>query len=395
MAMLQGERRQEEAGRLFNAVRTAVFLVSSLMLVVAFLVISVLCGSELFWQTERFDTGETLIVFLLCGYAFVRVQAGPIQGIFFSSGKYALGVYIGALSLLLEFAGVVIALALGAGPLGVAASYVVTASVGLLIQWVVAVRMASWPAGGVWPVWATVRPLARPAVASLMFPLGNAMNHQGIRILLGILAGPASLTTFVASRMMVGLSVRVLDGLGQVLEPEYARAHGANDDAAMRQLVLHSSHLGLWFSLTVVVLLWLTGEALFVKWTNGKCEFHSAVFALLLCGAVLNATWFNVMKILYATNRHGTIAFVYLLAYVGACLLAIPLQMAFGLPGAAAALVVAEAGIAIYVLPVSLRAAGLTAGEWLRTVMVPPVYLVGKLVQAFFGRLPASKDVPR
>ncbi len=104
------------------------------------------------------------------------------------------------------------------------------------------------------------------------------------------------------------------------------------------------------------------------------------LYAWLLLATLVNALWSTMLMAAYATNRHGWIALVYAFVYgIGALSLAYIGAQAVGLPGVGVAVVLAEAGMAAYVVPAALRLSDDRWVPWLRTVALPPWFLLRRL----------------
>jgi O-antigen/teichoic acid export membrane protein len=326
------------------------------------------------------------VIWFLAVFVAAHLHAGTLQAVFYSQGSYAYGVLLNTGVQIAEFAAAWLALSLGGGFVEATFSYAIMACLGYLTLARIANTKFPWTGHRASFRGDIFRQLVRPALASLAFPLGNAMNHQGMRLIVGATVGSTAVATFVAIRMLTGLAVRLQDALGQVLEPEYARAHGAKDLRTTQQLVLRGSRATIWASIVMLSLLWFVGEPLFDRWTAGSIVFHPTTFALLMASALVNAIWFNVMKVAYATNRHASIAVTFLAGYTAACLAAAPLTSVAGISGAAIALLVAELAIAAYVIPKSLRMVEICSRIWALSVVKPPVNDVVLLVRGVLNR---------
>ena len=93
---------------------------------------------------------------------------------------------------------------------------------------------------------------------------------------------------------------------------------------------------------------------------------------ILLLVVVANSTWTTLSSVLTATNRHKRFAVVYLLATTAALLGALPLSAAWGLEGAALALLAIDVGMVAYVLPAALHVVHDTPGRFLRALLDVP-----------------------
>jgi O-antigen/teichoic acid export membrane protein len=93
---------------------------------------------------------------------------------------------------------------------------------------------------------------------------------------------------------------------------------------------------------------------------------------VLLFVILANSTWYTLGSVLAATNRHKRLAAIYLLGTTAALFAAIPLSAAFGLPGAAIALLAIDIVMLAYVLPAALRVVGDAPLQFLRVLFDVP-----------------------
>ena len=97
------------------------------------------------------------------------------------------------------------------------------------------------------------------------------------------------------------------------------------------------------------------GVAIIRWWTHGLVDPPVLLLILLLLVIVANSTWYTLSAVLAATNRHKQIAAIYLIGTTTALLAAVPLSLAFGLVGAATALLAIDIAMVVYVFPAALR----------------------------------------
>ncbi|AGK48262.1 putative membrane protein [Burkholderia thailandensis MSMB121] len=382
MTMKTAQGKQEEALTIFQSVSLIVFGLSAILL----LSITLLSHTLLSWM-PRADEGvvgiaQSDVVFYLALYVIAHIQIGTLQTGFYSQGMYGRGILLFSTLQFVEFLFAAVTVALGGGLLQVSQVYAGAACLGYLAYWGITAHYLPWLRYGFSGFrWRTVVRLGRPAVAALMFPVGQAMNHQGMRLVVGFVAGPGAVTLFVASRMLTAIAVKLQDAVGQALEPEYARAHGKSDRATVQQLLLHGMQATTWLSVVTLGAMLVCGERFFPHWTGGQVAFNRILVLVLAASTIVNAVWSNVMKIAYAANRHTKIAVIFFLGYSAACIVALPLTTAAGPVGAALALLIAEVGIALCVVPIALRMAEIGLMTCIGAVGKPPIHQALDLVR--------------
>ena len=127
-----------------------------------------------------------LVVHVLAGF-----QGSLLNGGFWVAGCYPSGMYLITITQILEFAGLAIAVASGGGPVLAALGYLAGRLLGTALMWIGQRRVSPWLRYGVsHATFSELRRLVAPAFASLAFPLGNALNIQGMRLVVGLVLGP-------------------------------------------------------------------------------------------------------------------------------------------------------------------------------------------------------------
>jgi hypothetical protein len=100
------------------------------------------------------------------------------------------------------------------------------------------------------------------------------------------------------------------------------------------------------------------------------------MFDLLLVVVAVNSLWNCSYVVPMSVNRHQRIAVDYLVVMSASTLFALLLGKAFGLPGVAMALLLAEIVMNFFMLRGSLPLVADTFGPFIRTVFSPPLGFV-------------------
>ncbi len=289
-----------------------------------------------------------------------------------------MGMGLSATVQLMEFGGLALAVALGGGPVEAAFGYLGGRIGGLFLMRLGLYRATSWLRFG-WRVatLSEVKRLAAPAFASLAFPLGNAFNIQGMRLIVGLVLGPPAVVVFSTLRTLARLAAQPSSIINRLMEPEMASAYGGNRHDVFRRLFNHSCQVALWMSAATCIALVVAGERLLGIWTHGKVAMDLPLYTLLLLGAAANAVWYTALMAAYATNRHVRVALVYSVVYGGGAFgLAYILAKFSGLAGVGLALLLIELAMAPYVLLKTFQMTGESWVSWLDQVARPPWFLI-------------------
>jgi O-antigen/teichoic acid export membrane protein len=233
-----------------------------------------------------------------------------------------------------------------------------------------------------------LRRLTVPAFESLAFPLGNALNIQGMRLVVGLTLGPAALAVFTSLRTLSRLAMQPGCIISRLIEPELALAFGNENTSLFQRLFARSCQLGFWGCLGICFLLAPGAYWIFTAWTGGKIAMHWTAYNILLSGLLINSIWYTALMVPYSTNRLGRIAIFYLLIYgITAFGLGYIWTARLGLSGAALALLLAEAAVAVVVIQTSLRMTRMNVVQWIKTVLRPPIDLLSNTGLEFWRRI--------
>ena len=283
------------------------------------------------------DATATLILWLLGLHVLLTIQTNLIYAGFHCVGAYGQGHFLLASIRLLEFALLVLAVVLGGGPVAAAGAWLAGRVAGTIGMRLV-LRRANPDLALGWSHarMATVTRLARPAFAALAFPLGGAMNLQGVVIVIGALFSPAAVAVFATLRAMTRFGIQLVGALNATVYPEISAAFGADNTERVRKLHNHACQAAAWVSATVAVALLLFGAWLVELWTAGAVHMQWDIFVLFVAILMVNGLWQASLMLVYATNRHMRFAAVYVAVNLGALVGAYVLGQLFGLTGVAA-----------------------------------------------------------
>jgi O-antigen/teichoic acid export membrane protein len=322
-----------------------------------------------------------MVTVLLVAYVLVGFQTGLVYGGFWCEGRYAMGMVLGTTMQLMEFGGLALAVALGGGPMEAAFGYLGGRIGGLFLMRLGLYRATPWLRFG-WRVatLSEVKRLAAPAFASLAFSLGNALNIQGMRLIVGLVLGAPAVVVFSTLRTLTRLATQPSSIINRLIEPEMASAYGGNRHDVFRRLFNHSCQVALWVSAASCIALVAAGERLLGIWTHGKVAMDWPLYTLLLLSAAANAVWYTALMAAYATNRHVRVALVYSVVYGGGAFgLAYIFAKFLGLAGVGLALLLSEIAMAPYVLLKTLRLTGESWTSWSSQVARPPLFLFRRI----------------
>ena len=316
-----------------------------------------------------------IVLLLLVTHVLISFQGELLNGGFWVTGRYPASMYFIAISHLLEFGGLAAAVSLGGGPVQAACGYLTGRVLGTGLMWLGQRKVSPWLRHGFTHASFTeIKRLAAPAFASAAFPLGNSLNIQGMRLIVGLALGPSAVSVFVPLRTLSRIVMQPGAIISRLMQPELALAYGAGDNALFHRIFDRSCQLSLWGSIGVCLIVGPGAYWIFPIWTSGMVAMHWPSYLVLLSGMIVNSIWYTTLMVPYSINRHGRIAIYYILIYgVTASGLGYIGSIGFGLSGVALALLLAETAIAVVVIHIALPMARTDMTQWLNTVLRPPL----------------------
>lgn len=373
MTMRMGAGDRPGALAAFQSTWVLLLILSAVLLGLTFLAVTLLPFDH--WLKLNSMQGNTLsiVILLLVAHIILGFQCGLVYGGYSCEGRYARGTYLWVLMLFLDFAGLMLAVMLGGSPIMAAIGFVIGRAIGLIIFLIDLPRVAPWLRFGY--THATkmhIARLFRPSLASMAFPLGDALNTQGMRLVVGLVLGPVAVTVFSTIRTLCRSAMKPTVIINRLIEPELALAHGAGNRLLIESLFLRSSQTALWVVLPISVFIWPLGEHIIQVWGRGKIDFDSMTYSWLLLASVINSIWYTAIVVPYAANRHERLAIWYAIANIAMIAIAYPLMYFYGVVGAGLAIVFAEIAIAWTVLHFALFMCDIRFLKWIKAVIEPP-----------------------
>jgi len=372
MAMLVASGRRQEA---LSAFQSSSLLIFALSLVLSGLFVVALWGLpvETVFQIRSIARADFLWIISLLGLQIIiSSQALLLFGGYYCVQRYPIGTLFLMLIRFGQFAGVVAAVFLGAEPVTVAAVMLATQAIGFIAMRVGLLRVTPWLCYGLTNVrFSVIRQLLRPALASMVFPLGQALNYQGSRLIIGAVLGPAAVVLFVAHRQLARL-LYLFVTFSYPFQSELGNLFGRSDMQAFRRLARTSFQILAWVTIGAAVGEWFFGRFVFNIWVAGRIEFNQGLFLLLLAASGGEALWSIVATPIFATNQHIYIARVYMI--INAILLPALYIMAkqFGMLGLTSGLFVAEGVMLWLTTRYMLAMTKDNFGLWLRAAVLAP-----------------------
>jgi O-antigen/teichoic acid export membrane protein len=191
-------------------------------------------------------------------------------------------------------------------------------------------------------------------------------------LLVGLTAGAQAAAIFSTVRTVSRIIIQLLASVSVVVAPEFAKAYAQDDVGLMRRIHHRGCHAAVWLVAPILLFLVVFGEQLIDIWTGGTIAANGSLLYLFLASAGIDSLWYTSVAVLFSTNRHRSISLIFVIASVLSLPVAYVLLKAWGLDGAALALLLLEVFMLLAVLRQSLPAAGDDLRSWLEAIARPP-----------------------
>jgi len=341
----------------FQSLVVFVYATALLALALVSLLVTVLPLDAWLNISQLSDAQSRWVLWFLALAVLVNLAEGVNHAGFRAHGDYALHVAINYNTMLAQYGAVWFLSGLGQGPVAAAAVF---AAVRCLTTPAVAILLArrhrTIRFGAKHASLAQLRDLVQPATANVAVPLAQAINIQGMVLVVGAALGPAAVVVFSTLRTLTRFALSMVATISHALEPELASAWGARNIELQRRLYLRGLGVSFWLGLSTACTLIVIGRPLLTFWTNGAIEMHVALFNWLLLSTVITAFWHGSLSLLTAANRHLRAALWFVFSaltsvVLGALFLSVTGQVAL----AGFALVLMDLLMTVYILKAASR----------------------------------------
>jgi O-antigen/teichoic acid export membrane protein len=338
------------------------------------------------------------IIGLLAASVLIHLADGVNHAGYRAYGEYAFHSFFGSSAILVQQLLVWSTALLGFKP-------VIAAAAMLLVFTIHAILMNIWlfyrhgelVPGFRYADWTLLKTLIRPAMANVAFPLANAINIQGMVLVIGNLLGPVTVVVFSTIRTLTRFTIQMVYSISHAFEPEMAAAWGNEDKNLLHKLYINNLKLSFWSSIGLAVVLFFTGGWIIRIWTHGSVTIDNGLFNFLLVSAVASGIWYGGLTLLKAGNRHIRATSWYVMASITAiAIAAILLHTDKPLYTAGLALAVMDGLMVAYLFKHAAQRIELQTGPLLRSMLDLPSLikeLTGWVRSRKSDRSPSLKDL--
>ena len=329
------------------------------------------------------------IMFVFVFDIFLGFYQALFTGAFWCEGNYPRGMVIINTFTFFRFMTFIVVVMLGGSPFAGAFSMLVVRVISTIVMGISLKKTLPWVEFGYKNASKQViMHLLSPSLASILIPLGRALNIQGLRLIVGIVMGPASVVTFSTLRTLARATMQIRSMVDQVAMPEISAAYGKGDPSLARKLLLNSTQAAFWLVGASSILLGIFGGVIIRMWTGGRIDMDWTLYLAMLIAGIVNAFWNSSVVVLAAINQHQRVAVMYNLVYgLLTCILAYISAKYFGLIGIAIILILSEAITTLFVIPQVVSVSQVPYTRLVLNMLVPPIRNLQKLLKPFINRV--------
>jgi O-antigen/teichoic acid export membrane protein len=387
MTMLVAREDREGALRVFQSCWWFIAIICVASIVLLSGALYYLPAAKLLHLTHISETDTKWIIFYLGVSVLFGQLEQLVQSAYRSVGRYPYGAFLRTIFSLLAFISILVAVVLGCGARVAALVYAITNVIATVIMCFLVGRDIPWLKYG-WrhASFAEIRKLARPAIAFMGFPMGNALSLNGSLLAVGYALGPVAVVVFSVARTVSRVALQMVQMVNSTFEPEMSIAYGAGNYDLVRTLLRRACQLALIVAVAVVLVMLTVGPWFLTHWTSGHVPPSRPLLTILLVVVVFYALWSTSAMLMTSTNQHQKLATYYIFGTSLTCIFCYIFARAWGLYGAAASLLISELVMNFYVVPACLRIAHDTLPAFLASLLHYPHSLRPSMVIAHIRR---------
>jgi O-antigen/teichoic acid export membrane protein len=187
-----------------------------------------------------------------------------------------------------------------------------------------------------------VRPYIVPGLGHATMPLVNALQNEGMVLVLGAILGPVSVAVFQTTRTAVNGAKSLIGLMASAVVMEIPALVGEGRMNSVRRLLVLNTQTALASAFGWLILMGLFGEPIFHLWLRGRVVYSTSLILLMLASLIPFAIANSFSILLLATNKiHRAVVWLLPAALGSLAVTAISARL-LGLNGAALGLLVFE-----------------------------------------------------
>jgi O-antigen/teichoic acid export membrane protein len=358
MPFLAAGGRHDEALALYRSGFAVLFAASAAFAIAGWLAAGAMGWS---WLGVHSLAGPAAVAIVgwSCAQIFVAQQNFLISGIYRSARRNARYSGLGTAEAALQLAVAIAVLSRGGAPVTYAFAMAATRAAFFIVVFVDSRRIApgftlSWRGVSI----RAVRPYVMPGLGLAGMPLVNALQNQGVLLVLGALLGPASVGGFQTARVLAN-GVKSLYGvLSTAVTMEIPALLGEGRARTVEHLVVRNVQAGAAFAAAAIAGTVVAGEWIYTLWLHGRVAYDAPLVLVLMASLVPSLCGQAFVNLSMARNEiHRVMPILVVAALASLAVSALGARLV-GTVGAAIGIVAWEAALAYLVwrrIPAAFR----------------------------------------
>lgn len=305
---------------------------------------SVLPIIYLFNLIYKIETDQFLALSFLSCSVLLSIYGGLADSVYRAIGINTLGTYISGSIRLFEWLGYLTGLIIEGSYSSVALGGLLFRLIGVSLNtYMITKNQIIFRLGIKHAQKNEIKSLIKPALSFASFNLINALNFQGLTLIIATILGPTEVVIFNTYRTLTRSVVQFIGIFNHAVWPEFSRLYGINSkNIIFYDLYISSFKITLIMSLMLTIAVYLLSPWILNLWTHGKVYFQPQLMVVMLVSAGFAGLIFVPRTLLQSTNNH------YKLAIWNAVIVSITLSIAilfgriYGVNGIAYAILISE-----------------------------------------------------
>lgn len=198
-----------------------------------------------------------------------------------------------------------------------------------------------------------VKPYILPGLGHAGMPLVNALQNQGVLLVLGTILGSTAVGAFQTLRIVVNGMKSVVGQLSNAIAVEVPALLGQRNEGLIMRIMIRNSQVGLAIVLAGIAVVTLAGERLYRIWVGPTAAYEPRLMTFLLLSLIPYVIGASFSVLLLASNQiHLAIVPLVVTAGVSITLVGVCAKV-YGLIGTGLAILGWEIGLALIVASIA------------------------------------------
>ncbi len=153
--------------------------------------------------------------------------------------------------------------------------------------------------------------LLYPSFGFLTFPLGDAIQVQGITFLINSFLGSSYVVIFNTARTLFNFLKSGLVLIKMSVWPELAFSAANNNIENTKKIYYHTLGLSFYVTIFSILFLLIFGEKIYLLWVTNESFYNRGLFNSFLVAIFFNTIWYTGSIMIFVLNKHFKLSLLY------------------------------------------------------------------------------------